>query len=237
MGTGLLALGLNSRIFSIRTASAIKARTAADAGLTRALFNMNSKLKIKPWDDSILPHERGIDLPNCDAIFSYRVIPNISGSGYIIRSIGQSGKARKIVYATIGLQGPFDNAILTKQTLILKSDTIVDGYNSMDPFDDDIDIDIGTQSTSNDSVVLNNGVVVKGDVFAGTGSDLDTVIKDLGATTGDRYTAAPYSLPQAIAPALHDRGAIEAQGKTVTITPEDSGQYSKIDLKLNTIKV
>jgi hypothetical protein len=236
MGTGLLALGLNSRIFSIRTASAIKARTAADAGLTRALFRMNMKLKIKPWDDSVLPYARGTDLPNCDAIFSYRVIPDISGSGYIIRSIGQSGKARKMVYATIGLRGPFDDAILTKQTLILKSGTVVDGYNSMDPLDDDIDIDIGTQSTSNDSVVLNMGVIVKGDVFAGTGSDLDAVIKDLGATTGDRYTAAPYPLPQAIAPALNDKGAIEAKGKIVTITPEDSGQYSKIYLRQNITK-
>ena len=33
MGTGLLSLGLNIRIFSIRTASDITARSAADAGL------------------------------------------------------------------------------------------------------------------------------------------------------------------------------------------------------------
>jgi hypothetical protein len=236
MGTGLLALGLNSRIFSIRAASAIKARTAADAGLTRALFEMNEQLRLKKLNKNDLPHAAETDLLNCDATFSYKVIPDISGSGYIVGSIGESGKARKMVYATIGLQGPFDNAILTKQTLILKSDTVVDGYNSMDPLDDDIDVDIGTQSNSNDSVVLNMGVIVKGDVFAGTGSDLDAVIKDLGATTGDRYTAAPYPLPQAIAPALPDRGAIEAQGKTVTITPADSGQYSKIYLRQNITK-
>lgn len=231
MGTGLLALGLNSRIFSIRAASAIKARTAADAGLTRALFEMNEQLRLKKLNKNILPHAAETDLPNCDATFSYTVIADISGSGYIIGSIGESGKARKMVYATIGLQGPFDNAILTKQTLILKSDTVVDGYNSMDPLDDDIDVDIGTQSTLNDSVVLNNGVVVKGDVFAGTGSDLNAVIKDLGATTGDKYTAAPYSLPQATAPALPAKPAIEAVGETVKITPADSGTYPEIYLR------
>jgi len=231
MGTGLLALGLDSRIFSIRAASAIKARTAADAGLTKALFEMNEQLRLKKLNKHILPHAAETDLPNCDATFSYRVIPDISGSGYIIGSIGQSGKARKMVYATIGLQGPFDNAILTKQTLILKSDTVVDGYNSMDPLDDDIDIDIGTQSALNDSVVLNNGVVVKGDVFAGTGAYLDAVIKDLGATTGDRYTAAPYPLPQATAPALPIKGAIEAVGETIKITPADSGTYPEIYLR------
>ncbi len=55
MGMGLLRLGLNSRIFSIRTTSDIAARSAADAGLTKALFEMNEKLQVKPWDDSTLP--------------------------------------------------------------------------------------------------------------------------------------------------------------------------------------
>ncbi len=55
MGTGLLRLGLNSRIFSIRTASDIAARSAADAGLTKALFEMNEKLKVDTWDSSSLP--------------------------------------------------------------------------------------------------------------------------------------------------------------------------------------
>jgi hypothetical protein len=231
MGTGLLALGLNSRIFSIRSASAIKARTAADAGLTRAMFEMNEQLRLKKLNKHILPHAAETDLPNCDATFSYTVMPDISGSGYIIESTGESGKATKMVYTTIELQGVFESAILTKQGLILKSGTVVDGYNSMDPLDDDIDVDIGTQSTLNDSVVLNMGVVVNGDVFAGTGSDLDAVIKDLGATTGDRYTAAPRPLPQVTAPALPVMGAIEATGQTVTIAPADSGTYAEIYLR------
>lgn len=48
MSVGLLSLGLNSRIYSMRTASDIAARCAADAGLTMAVFEMNEKLKVKP---------------------------------------------------------------------------------------------------------------------------------------------------------------------------------------------
>jgi len=48
MGVGMLSLGTNSRIYSIRSASDIAARCAADSGLTMALFQMNEKLKVKP---------------------------------------------------------------------------------------------------------------------------------------------------------------------------------------------
>ena len=43
MGVGLLGLGFNSRVYTIRNASVIKARCAADAGLAMALFEMNQK--------------------------------------------------------------------------------------------------------------------------------------------------------------------------------------------------
>jgi len=73
MGTGLLSLGLQSRIISIRTTSDIAARSAADAGLIKALFEMNEKLKVEPWNGSSLPLGTNISLPNCDAVFSYTV--------------------------------------------------------------------------------------------------------------------------------------------------------------------
>jgi hypothetical protein len=55
MGMSLLSLGANSRIYSTRTARDIAARCAADSGLTMALFEMNKKLKVKPWNDNSLP--------------------------------------------------------------------------------------------------------------------------------------------------------------------------------------
>ena len=44
MGTALLSMGLNNRIYSMRNTSDIVARCAADAGLTQALYEMNQKL-------------------------------------------------------------------------------------------------------------------------------------------------------------------------------------------------
>jgi hypothetical protein len=231
MGTGLLKLGLNSRIYSTRTALDITARSAADAGLTKALFEMNEKLKVDIWDSSSLPQGIDLNLPNCDAVFSYKVTGNLTG-GYIIKSVGKAGQAERTVYATIGLQGVFEHAILTKKNLILKSDTLVDGYNSQDPFDTDVDVDIATQSTAESSIVLNSGVTVKGDVMTGVGGDPDTVIKDLGATTGDQLSGTVEEpLPQITPPALPDMGVdIAAKGETIIIGPADSGQYGNINL-------
>lgn len=231
MGMGLLRLGLNSRIFSIRTTSNIAARCAADAGLTTALFEMNEKLQVEPWDGSNLPQAIDANLPNCDAVFSYSVTGN-PASGYTITSVGTANQAQKTVYATLKLRGLFEHAILTKGTLVLKANTVVDGYNSLDPLDTDIEVDIGTQSTLDASIVLNSGVIVEGDVVVGLGGDPDTVIKDSGATTGYQYSATEeYPLPLITPPALPDMGVdITVTGEIVTLSPADNGQYGNIIL-------
>ena len=230
MGVGLLSLGSNSRIYSIRTASDIKARCAADAGLEMALFEMNEKLKVKPWNDSTLPEAINVKLPYSDATCAYKVIGSLAG-GYTLQSLGQSGNANRGVSATIRLKSAFDSAILTKNQLVLKSDTIVDGYNSADPTDTEFVIDIGSQSNANDSVVLNSGSVVNGDVFVATGADLDDAIKGAGTVTGNKYTSSPEPLPPVTAPVLDPKPAIDAAGQTLTLTPADSGSYPEIYLR------
>lgn len=237
MGVGLLSLGFNSRTFSLRMTSDIEARCAADAGLAVALFEMNEKLKVKPWDGSSLPKAIDVKLPYSDEVCSYRVTGNLAG-GYVIQSLGISGNATRGVQATIGLQSAFNHAILTKESLTLKSGTVVDGYNSLDPADTDINVDIGSQSNSTSSVILNAGSTVKGDVFVAPGSDLDSAIKDLGATvSGDKFASAPEPLPTVVAPVLDDKGSISAIGTTVAITPAESGSYSSIDLQQLSTKV
>jgi hypothetical protein len=231
MGTGLLSLALHSRIISIRTASDIAARCAADAGLTKALFEMNEKLQVTSWDDSTLPQAINANMPNFDAVFSYSVTGDLA-SGYIITSVGTADQAQRTVYATIELRGLFEHAILTKEYLILKAGTIVDGYNSLDPLDTDIDVDIGTQSTLDASIIFNSGVIVEGDVIVGVGGDPDTVIRDLGATTGYQLSGIEEDpLPLMTPPALPDWGVdITATGETVTLGPADSGQYGNLIL-------
>ncbi|MCH7556888.1 MAG: hypothetical protein IIB56_05455 [Planctomycetes bacterium] len=231
MGMGLLRLGLNSRIFSIRIASDIAARCAADAGLTTALLEMNKKLQVETWDASTLPQAIDTNLPNCDAVFSYSITGDPT-SGYTITSVGTANQAQKTVYATLGLRGLFEHAILTKGTLILKANTVIDGYNSLDPLDTDIEVDIGTQSTLDASIILNSGVIVEGNVIVGTGGDPDTVIKDTGATTGYQYSAIEEEpLLLITPPALYDWEAdITATGEIITLGPADSGQYGNITL-------
>ena len=230
MGVGLLSLGFNGRIYSIRNTSDIAARCAADAGLAMALFEMNEKLKVKPWNDSTLPEAIDVKLPYSDEVCSYKVIGSLAG-GYTLQSLGQSGNANRGVSATIRLKSAFDSAILTKNQLILKSGTIVDGYNSADPTDIEFVVDIGSQSNANDSVVLNTGVVVNGDVFVATGAVLDDAIKGAGMVKGNKYTSAPEPLPTVTAPVLPAKPAIDATGQTLTLTPADSGTYPEIYLR------
>ena len=237
MGVGLLSLGFNGRILSIRNSSDIAARCAADTGLTIALFEMNEILKAKVWNKGTLPQATDVSLPYCDAVYSYKVTGDHIG-GYAITSVGKSGTAQRTVSATTVLKGLFDDAVLTKASLILKSGTLIDGYNSLDKLDTNTNADIATQSTSDSSIILNAGVVVNGDVRVGLGGNPDTAIKDLGAkVAGLKYGATEkVHLPQVTAPAtLLDMGTeISATSDTVTITPADNGTYTAINLKSST---
>jgi len=235
MGIALLGLGLKTRIYAMRMSTDITARCAADAGLTIALYEMNQKLQVTPWDDSSLPQATNISLAGSDNEVCSYTVENDPVDGYTITSIGGVGQASRGVSATIELQGLFEHAILTKASLILKSGTLIDGYNSLDPLDTDADVDIGTQSTADSSIILNSGVTVDGDIVVGLGGNPSTVIKDLGATmTGGQYSAMEEDyLPDIDAPSdLFDMLTdISVTGTTTTITPADNGKYSQISIK------
>ena len=234
MGVGLLSLGTNTRVYAARTSSDIAARCAADAGLAMALFEMNDSLNVKPWKLGAPPQETDVKLPYFDAVCSYKVTGNVTG-GYVVTSTGESGSARRTVRATLVLKGVFDNAVLTRGDLVLKSDTSLDAYNSLDPLDTRTDADIATQSIADSAITLNSGVRVSGDVRVGRGGDPDSGIKDLGATVDGWKYAMPEDerLPEISPPTtLFNMGtAIAAKGSTVTITPADSGTYTGIVLK------
>jgi len=230
MGTGLLSLGLHSRINSIRTTSDIAARSAADAGLIKALFEMNEKLKVEPWDGSSLPQETNTSLPNCDAVFSYTVTGDL-GSGYTVESTGISGQAQRTVSCTLQLRGPFEAAIFTKDGMELKNSAVVDWFNYTE---DDKTMQIGTNSTTAGSVILRNSATVYGDVVVGMGGNPGVVINDYGATvTGDtralteRYVIQPVTVPEWLQ-SLPSSGAIPNDTNDTTITT--SARYSSIDL-------
>ena len=232
MGTTLLSMGLNNRIYSLRNTSDIVARCAADAGLTQALFDMNQRLQAKTLNGQTMPYVYKRNLIDCDAHYSYLVTSN-SGV-YTIVSFGETENSQRIITAALGLQGIFDHAILTKDSLILKSGTTVDGYNSSDSSVTDVPVKIGTQSTEDDKIVLNNSVIVDGDVAVGMNGSVDDVIKDLGAiVNGDKHVATSIEpLPEITVPPLAEMGtSLTVKSSTLSLTEADSGTYSKIDLQ------
>jgi len=233
IGAGLLHFGLQGRRLAVRSSSDMAARCAADAGLTKALYEMNEKLKVKPWNESSLPYTTDEILLNSDAIYSYKVV-GADSDVYAAKSSGVYGQSEKSIICSFALQGPFEHAILSQGPLILKMGTIVEGYNSKDPWDTDIDVKVATQSILPESMILYAGVVVNGDVAVGVGGDVDTAIKDLGATTKRKYALTKGIEVPAVSPPsdLVDKGSgIDVHGNTIIIGPGDTGQYGKIEVK------
>ncbi len=232
MGAGVLSLGLHNRKLAVRTSSEIAARCAADAGLTKAFFEMNEKLKVIPWNDGVLPGAINEVLPNSDVTYSYAVTGDLS-NGYVVTSTGKSGLREKIIGCSLSLKGPFEHTILTQGALILKAGTLVQGCNSADPWDTNVEVMIGTKSTLPDRVILNAGVVINGSVVIGVGGDVGTVIKDLGASVYRQYAMVEeIELPPVTPPVLTDMGSgINVHGTTLIVGPTDNGKYTKIDVK------
>jgi hypothetical protein len=228
MGVGMLSLGMSGRLYSIRTACDISARCAADAGMTMALYEMNEKLKVKPWNDSSLPEATNQSLPYCNAVFSYTVTGNLS-TGYTIGSIGTSGDAERKVTCILKPQGPFEFAVFAEEGAELKNSALVDWYNY--GTDDEI-LKVGTNSIASGAFTFKNSSTINGDVVVGVGGNPDLVIDDFGATiTGEtralreRNALPPIAVPQWL-DLLPSSGTIQ---NDTTIT--NSAKYSDINLK------
>ncbi|MHC4746166.1 MAG: DUF7305 domain-containing protein [Planctomycetota bacterium] len=189
-GAGILTMGKYSRFAAIQSSSGIAARCSADAGLTKALFEMNQILESTKkatgiWSDASLPYVVDETLLGCDATFSYQVEKS-PGGDYAITSVGKSGKAQRMVSTTLQLKSLFEYAILTDGVIELKNGTTIDAYNIGvgDPGPT-----IATNSTAGSSVISKLGVTINGDVAVGPGGDPSIVInsKNEAVITGDTY--------------------------------------------------
>ncbi len=189
VGVGLGSLEWYGRMLGVRTTTDIAARSAADAGLTKAVFEMNQKLKVKPWNEDVLPQETDQSLPNSEALFTYGVT-GAGGTEYNVVSEGTSSKAVRKIYSTLRLRGPFEFAVFAKDTIELKNGTIIDGFN----FDtDDENLKVGTNSIAAGAVTLNNSSVINGDVVVGVGGDPAAVID---MASGVTITGRTYAQTQ-----------------------------------------
>jgi hypothetical protein len=228
IGIGLLNLGLQGRLQAVRAASEISAKCAADAGLTKSLFEMNKKLAVKPWSEGVLPSATNESLPNSDATFSYTVTGSVDG-GYIVESVGRYGRAEKTVRSILRLAGLFEKAVFTQGSLELKNGTVVDSYNNDA---EDGNMLIGTNSTTAGSLIMKSGVTIEGDIAVGAGGDPALVIVgESGATvTGEIYTMAEtYAFPPITVPdslVALPKSQIKATTKTIS----GNARYDNINL-------
>jgi len=268
-GASILSLGQTSRIFSIRRVEEVSARSAADCGLTKALWGMNEKLKARQWTRTSILREFDEELPNSDATYSYiavramKLYGDVMPSGnddlidfiqlaswkendFVIKSIGMYNGARKTIYGIVRLQGRGEPGILVRDSITLKSNTLVAGRDSRDPCNPapDVEVGIGTISTELGKIVLNSGVLMKGNVAVGVEGNPAPggVVKDLPGfeIEGVSYAMTqdpkfPYVYPPAD---LVDWGKkIDFKAETKEVGPLgsgldfESGIYSSIELK------
>lgn len=175
MTAAMARLGLQARIFAIRTTQEILARTAADAGHDRALFELNKMTSDWPASNDPFPLPQSGDLPGTNQDYTFTVTladpPPMGLENYVpyifnIESTGRSGttspKERK-VYSTVYLRCPNQYGIFMQDTLELKNSGGIDGYDSSkgqygDPIDggnnSGMGVEIGTNASGEGDVTL-----------------------------------------------------------------------------------
>jgi len=212
MGTGLLSLGLHGRMLATRTAAEIAARCAADAGLTKAVFEMNEKLKVKPWDDNTLPQETDAILANSDATFTY----TITGSPdyiYDVDVTGNAGRETKNISCTFVLVGLFRNAVYAQDSLVLENAFLIDAYSSeQGPYGGVNALQPTTVATGDPNAVAMGSGTVYGEFLVDYGRELPAISVPTGS---------PFDVSM---------GSIDTNEVDIHFGPADSGQYDEIKL-------
>lgn len=192
LGWGMLQMGFGSRVNSAISVSGITAREAADAGIAKALYEMNAAFPGTDWN----PDPDPVTLPNSNASYDYRIDPN--GEDYLITSTGTSNRNQRTVYGITDMTSKYDFGLLVTDFIMLREGSLVDGYDSSKGFYGDENskkyIRIGTTSIAPKEITLKNDVTIEGDVLVGVGGDPDVVINETpvgGANVRARY-AMPY---------------------------------------------
>src|SRR3989339_906923 len=130
IGMGLLFMSQIYLTFTQGQINKIIARTTADAGLTKALYQMNEKLKDKPWNDAALPSADEVSLPDCPGVYSYAIEPGAISGRYLVTATGVCNGKNVTVVCTLKLTGIFGKGIVVVKDLYFKNNGIIKGYNS-----------------------------------------------------------------------------------------------------------
>ena len=227
IGVGLLTLGFNRRLYSIRSNHQLAARCAADYGLTKAVHEMN--LRLPAVNNSNLPADNNT-IPGNNATYSYTVTG--SYPNYSVTAHGTSGPITKTVSCDLRLKSIFEYAILTKDTLDIGSVSTVNCPNNCDG----IPLKIGTTNNPNTNaqITLKPNSTVEGDILLGQGG-IPSLVIGAGATYGNIYAVATdFDLPKPTVPSyLSSAGPGGNISNPAAIT---SGNYKYQNLSLGAFK-
>ena len=204
LGFGMLELGFGSRLQSAISVYSINAREAADAGIAKALYEMNRHFVPGVGWDGTLPPDATSSLANSMATYTYHVdyfpTPAVGGPYWLITSTGTSGRETRRVFARVGIINLFDYGLIVTDIIKLLNNNVIDGYDSRrGPYTFPPDnsnsyghVKIGTTSTAGGAIWLGSDTRITGDVLAGIGGDVDEVITN---PSGAAITGPWYNLP------------------------------------------
>lgn len=228
LGGGMLTLGYHSHVRAMRTTQKMAARVAADAGLTRAMHTLSSQFADGSLSSMALPSQSDVNLPNCDAVYTYAVSQNGAGV-YVVVSTGACQDAQITVESVMTRAAMVhEYAVFAQGDLLLRNSAIVDWYNGNSG---DALLKIGTNSAELDEITLDNGSYINGDVLVGVGGDPDAVIKDLGGSYAGTAYAQSVSHPAPSVVVPDDLASAASQGDIAhNVTIASSGKYDRVNL-------
>jgi len=229
IGLVLIRLGGDARVRAARAVADIRARAAADAGLTQAVRLMNKKLVDElVWDNSTLPSATDEPL-HSNASFTYTVQGD-QNIGFLVTATGRSAFASRTVYTRLSIESMWFGIGVREYVDVLSKTTF-------DTIPADGDFTIRTNSTEPRAVQLFPDTYVPGDIIIGPGGDTETVISTKKSSTieGDTYAAAEeIQFPEPVVPPLPYKGVLPpgepGDPNTIVLRAEDSGVYDNIIL-------
>lgn len=234
IGLAMITLGQNTRLMSIRTTAVMSARTAADAGISKAALLMKTEyvknpalylttpgaLITKVTTGSVTPSGT-FNEASPAASYSYAVSYNAADQTYQVDSTGTVGDKQRTVHAILAGQNHFFGIGLQKNLFAKNNDTFVATANTNIPFT------IKTNSTANGAIDLSKSTI-SGDVAVGDGGDPSKVITNPTSVTGRTYASPNYIYPPVSPPVGLPAGPNSVGVSNITVTK--SCQFSKIDI-------
>jgi hypothetical protein len=244
VGAGMITLGLNARLQSIKDVKQISARSAADAGIEHAMRYMidswissNKGSWLATWEDAtnwtdpaVPATAIGYSSPEIqlgndtygNAKLQYQIYKSTRPKGYQIVSTGTAGGLTRTVHAAAVLKSSYFG-VGAKEDIYLAPNVIVDTI----PADETVVVQ--TNDTTNGIITIKPGVTVPGDAVCGPGGDPSTAIFNQGTIEGQKRAAEEkIEFPPVFVP---DKFSSIAYGANMTIAEPNA--YISGDTKLN----